>query len=373
MFDRWRKLVKAFYSEKKGQFDISKVPDIYDAAKYDSIHNTHLELTQLQDVYEIAKVLAAAVIPNEYGIQPVGKLRIGSTICAQLLGKLLADLASMREESMATAGVQQPAFAAETTAAAEDKKEKSPTAAPTNSADISPSALRKLHTRNAGAEGTTNTNDGGGFGGKDENNIIDPGLESKSNQQLDEGIRTTEGGTDTSDPDGSSPSLSHLSNAAAEIEAEVPVGGEDDEGDDAVLHRLCPTYAQDINSPLRHVRTRIYFTSESHCHSLINVLRFCQLGLGPGAQGLLSEVGQQVVRKSRELDYMTHVVFRMFENKTLPLDNPGRFKVEILFSPGAAHDPYEVVPLRKDHVIPIVPRSLIHDGGKKKDVQLFNI
>lgn len=25
MFDRWRKLAKAFYNEKKGQFDISKV------------------------------------------------------------------------------------------------------------------------------------------------------------------------------------------------------------------------------------------------------------------------------------------------------------------------------------------------------------
>jgi len=25
MFDRWRKLLKSFYSEKKGTFDISKV------------------------------------------------------------------------------------------------------------------------------------------------------------------------------------------------------------------------------------------------------------------------------------------------------------------------------------------------------------
>ena len=47
------------------------------------------------------------------------------------------------------------------------------------------------------------------------------------------------------------------------------------------MHRLCPDYATDINSPLRHVRTRIYFTSESHVHSLINVLRFCHLGALP--------------------------------------------------------------------------------------------
>ena len=55
---------------------------------------------------QTARALAAAVIPNEYGIHPAGKLRIGSMICSQLLGKLLADLASMREESVQTAGLQ---------------------------------------------------------------------------------------------------------------------------------------------------------------------------------------------------------------------------------------------------------------------------
>ncbi len=44
---RWRKLLKSFYSEKKQQFDISKVPDIYDSAKYDAIHNSHLQLSSL--------------------------------------------------------------------------------------------------------------------------------------------------------------------------------------------------------------------------------------------------------------------------------------------------------------------------------------
>jgi len=58
-----------------------------------------------------------------------------------------------------------------------------------------------------------------------------------------------------------------------------PEDGEDPEFevDKETIHRLCPTYATDINSPLRHVRTRIYFTSESHVHSLINVLRFSHL------------------------------------------------------------------------------------------------
>ena len=51
-------------------------------------------------------MLANAVIPNEYGIDPGGKLRIGSKICAALLGKILADLGNMREESIATAHVQ---------------------------------------------------------------------------------------------------------------------------------------------------------------------------------------------------------------------------------------------------------------------------
>ncbi|GAB4823838.1 hypothetical protein N2152v2_010884 [Parachlorella kessleri] len=52
-----------------------------------------------------------------------------------------------------------------------------------------------------------------------------------------------------------------------------------------------------------------------------------------------------------------------FENKTLPLEDPSGFKVEILFSPGAAYNPVETVPLKKDHVLPVMPRVPIHLGG----------
>ena len=69
-------------------------------------------------------------------------------------------------------------------------------------------------------------------------------------------------------------------------DAVTTVPEEDEEGEedrDLALHRLCPTYATDINSPLRHVRTRIYFTSESHMHSLINVLRYSHCGARPAS------------------------------------------------------------------------------------------
>ena len=45
MHARWKKLEQDIYHPRKGRYDISKVPDVYDAAKYDAIHNSHLLLT----------------------------------------------------------------------------------------------------------------------------------------------------------------------------------------------------------------------------------------------------------------------------------------------------------------------------------------
>lgn len=44
----------------------AQVPDIYDSAKYDALHNAHLGLgSTLEELYTEAKILADAVIPNE--------------------------------------------------------------------------------------------------------------------------------------------------------------------------------------------------------------------------------------------------------------------------------------------------------------------
>ena len=45
-----------------------------------------------------------------------------------------------------------------------------------------------------------------------------------------------------------------------------------------INHRLDPQLSKHIViSPSRHVRTRLYFTSESHIHCLINILRYSRL------------------------------------------------------------------------------------------------
>lgn len=45
---------------------------------------------------------------------------------------------------------------------------------------------------------------------------------------------------------------------------------ENDEED--TINRLNPRYSSGVSSPGRHVRTRLYFTSESHVHSLLTII-----------------------------------------------------------------------------------------------------
>ncbi len=47
----------------------------------------------------------------------------------------------------------------------------------------------------------------------------------------------------------------------------------------------------------------------------------------------------------------------------VPVEDAARFRVEVLFSPGAAHNPLEVVPLKQDHTLPVAPRMALHRGA----------
>lgn len=99
-------------------------------------------------------------------------------------------------------------------------------------------------------------------------------------------------------------------------------------------------YSQDlpINTMGRRIRTRLYFTSESHLHTVLNVLRFAH-----GANGdrpILSNIGTEIINSTPELCYLTHIVMRVFEDSREEMrDDPRRFRVEILFSPGTTATP----------------------------------
>ena len=98
-----------------------------------------------------------------------------------------------------------------------------------------------------------------------------------------------------------------------------------------------------INTMGRRIRTRLYFTSESHLHTLINVLRFAFNGdtcSGHDCSSpVLSPYGMNLLNQSKEVCYLTQIVIRLFEDTGRKLDDPRRFRVEILFSAGATATP----------------------------------
>ncbi len=196
---RWGKIEKDFFNKSNGVYDISKIPEIYDAIKYDYCHNQHtLQFNEAEELYVYSKNLADVVIPQEYGLTKDEKLAIGTGICTPLLKKIQAEL---------------------------------------------------------------------------QRNIEEP---------------------------------------------------EDN------VNRLNPHYSKGVSSPGRHVRTRLYFTSESHLHSLLTVLRHGQL-LPVDMQWTRA---MQYVSMVSELNYMSQIVVMLYEDPTKEPTSEERFHVELHFSPG---------------------------------------
>ncbi|KAM9253885.1 inositol hexakisphosphate and diphosphoinositol-pentakisphosphate kinase 2 isoform 6-T8 [Dugong dugon] len=103
--------------------------------------------------------------------------------------------------------------------------------------------------------------------------------------------------------------------------------------DDDTVNKLHPVYSRGVLSPDRHVRTRLYFTSESHVHSLLSILRY-------GA--LCNESKDEQWKRAmdylnvvNELNYMTQIVIMLYEDPNKDLSSEERFHVELHFSPGA--------------------------------------
>ncbi|KAM9854875.1 inositol hexakisphosphate and diphosphoinositol-pentakisphosphate kinase 2 [Aulostomus maculatus] len=102
--------------------------------------------------------------------------------------------------------------------------------------------------------------------------------------------------------------------------------------EDEAVNKLHPLYSRGVMSPGRHVRTRLYFTSESHVHSLLSIFRY---------GGLLDEEKDQQWKQAMdylsavtELNYMTQIVIMLYEDNKKDPSSEERFHVELHFSPG---------------------------------------
>ncbi|XP_077173893.1 inositol hexakisphosphate and diphosphoinositol-pentakisphosphate kinase 1 isoform X9 [Paroedura picta] len=102
--------------------------------------------------------------------------------------------------------------------------------------------------------------------------------------------------------------------------------------EDESVNKLHPLYSRGVLSPGRHVRTRLYFTSESHVHSLLSIFRY---------GGLLDESKDPQWKRAMdylsaisELNYMTQIVVMLYEDNNKDPSSEERFHVELHFSPG---------------------------------------
>ncbi|XP_027725761.1 inositol hexakisphosphate and diphosphoinositol-pentakisphosphate kinase 1 isoform X1 [Vombatus ursinus] len=102
--------------------------------------------------------------------------------------------------------------------------------------------------------------------------------------------------------------------------------------EDESVNKLHPLYSRGVLSPGRHVRTRLYFTSESHVHSLLSVFRYG--GLLDESQDAQWQRALAYLSAISELNYMTQIVIMLYEDNTQDPSSEKRFHVELHFSPG---------------------------------------
>eukprot|EP00924_Labyrinthula_sp_SR-Ha-C_P014582 snap_masked-scaffold_34-processed-gene-2.6-mRNA-1 protein AED:0.01 eAED:0.01 QI:0/0/0/1/1/1/2/0/1110 len=232
---RWKKLKKDFYSESKKKFNLSKIPDIYDCAKYDVLHSPALlslsatsseEIRKpiagnnLKSIFRLSRLFAMIIVPQEYGITKEEKYEIGRCISYKLLDKINSDMRKSVDRS------------------------------------------RYLYLLKKHASVRDDN---------DNSSLFITRLKSKSKFNV---------------------KLNDL---------------------DETVHELDRNHATNlgIKSGHRHVRTRLYFTSESHIHSLLNTLRFADISHFKCLERL--KESSEAVDELDELNYQTHLVFKLYE------------------------------------------------------------
>ncbi|CAM9703524.1 unnamed protein product [Phaeothamnion confervicola] len=281
MRERYRNLQSGVYDPEKDVFDMSKIPDIHDNVRYDALHNAALPVDWrsdcgggMRELYEHASALALALVPLEYGGAVEEKLAIGAATCAPLLHKIRHDLRSVccrRARGFDRIAGVAGCFGS--------------------------------------GSGGSGFGSGGGFGGSaggSGGNAINGVLGGGSGRFGGNAIGG--GGCGFDGSGGGGFDRGSGGGVVLSQDAASSCGGWDSSGFTLDWRRAegltLPAWAR-----ARKVLTRLYFTSESHLHAALNVLAFPPLGQRP----ILTEAGLRKLRSIPELCYLSHIVFRVFE------------------------------------------------------------
>ena len=104
----------------------------------------------------------------------------------------------------------------------------------------------------------------------------------------------------------------------------------------------------------------LHFTSESHVHPLLNLLLHTQV------------VPMKKLDFFMELNYLTQVVFKVFEDTNKPSDDPDRFLIQLFYSAGAIGDALACTPA-DEHILPVLPSLCINAGVSLEQLeQIFD-
>ena len=120
----------------------------------------------------------------------------------------------------------------------------------------------------------------------------------------------------------------------------------------------------EIKSLKRHVKSRFYFTCASHMYALLNIIGYEYYNSLTHNQEVFKKL-----RRISDLDYCSHIIFRLFENLNVDLDNPERFRLEIIMSSGSSGDPRKDVD--KNHLIDVKDWIVLNENLNQTQMKEF--
>ena len=120
----------------------------------------------------------------------------------------------------------------------------------------------------------------------------------------------------------------------------------------------------EIKTPERHVKSRFYFTCASHMYALLNII-------GYGYNSILTHKNKksfEELKRIFDFDYCSHIIFRLFEDLNVDLQNPKRFRLEIIMSPGSNKNPRDA---NDEHLINISPWIFLNKNLNLEQMKQF--